>query len=78
MIFRPFGSFLTSGGGTLGQLLIPLVCLTVLLLQTRDPFWAAVCGWWFGENILDIAPYINDARAGQLPLVGGNFGHRSP
>ena len=22
--------------------------------------------------------YINDARAGQLPLLGGNFGHSSP
>jgi hypothetical protein len=78
VIFRPLGSFITSLGGTLGQLLIPLICLTVLLLQTRDPFGAAVCCWWFGENFLDIAPYINDARAGELPLLGGNFGHSSP
>jgi hypothetical protein len=78
VIFRPFGSFMHSLGGTLGQLLIPLVCLGVLLLKTRDPFGAAACFWWFGENFLDIAPYINDARAGQLPLVGGNFGHSSP
>ena len=25
-----------------------------------------------------MAPYINDARAGQLPLLGGNYGHSSP
>lgn len=78
VLFRPFGSFLTSLGGTLGQLLIPLICLLTLLLKNRDPFGAAVCLWWFGENFLDIAPYINDARAGELPLVGGNFGHSSP
>ncbi len=78
VIFRPFGSFIHSLGGTLGQLLIPLVCLGVLLLKTRDPFGAAACFWWFGENFLDIAPYINDARAGRLPLVGGNFGSSSP
>lgn len=78
LFFRPFGSFVTSLGGTLGQLLIPLICLVVLLLKTRDAFGAAVCLWWFGENFLDIAPYINDARAGVLPLVGGNFGESSP
>jgi hypothetical protein len=78
VIFRPFGQFFTSLGGTLGQLLVPLICLGVLLVQTRDPFGAALCGWWFGENFLDIAPYLGDARAGELPLVGGNFGHSSP
>ncbi len=70
VIFRPFGRFMTSLGGTLGQLLIPLVCLAILLLKSRDPFGAAVCLWWFGENFLDIAPYLNDARAGVLPLLG--------
>jgi hypothetical protein len=59
-------------------LLIPLVCMVTLLLKNRDNFGAAVCLWWFGENFLDIAPYINDARAGEMPLVGGNFGHSSP
>lgn len=78
IFFRPFGEFVTSLGGTLGQLLMPLIAMLVLLLQTRDPFGASVALWWFGENFLDIAPYINDARAGVLPLVGGNFGHSSP
>ena len=78
VLFRPFGQFIASLGGTLGQLLMPLICMLVLLLKTRDPFGAAVALWWLGQNFLDIAPYINDARAGQLPLVGGNFGHSSP
>lgn len=78
VLFSPFGDFIASLGGTLGQLLMPLICLGVLLVKTRDPFGAAVALWWFGQNFLDIAPYINDARAGQLPLVGGNFGHSSP
>lgn len=78
VIFRLFGNFIGSLGGTLGQLLMPLIAGATLLLKTRDPFGAAVCLWWFGENFLDIAPYINDARAGQLPLLGGNFGHSAP
>jgi hypothetical protein len=78
VVFRPFGAFMHSLGGTLGQLLMPAVCCAVLLLRTCDPFGAAVALWWFGENFLDIAPYIDDARAGALPLLGGNFGHSAP
>jgi hypothetical protein len=78
VIFRPFGQFIQSLGGTLGQLLMPAICCGVLLIQTRDPFGASVALWWFGENFLDIAPYMADAQAGVLPLVGGNFGHSSP
>ncbi len=78
VLFRPLGTFMTSLGGTLGQLLIPAICGIVLLVKTRDAFGAAVSLWWFGENFLDIAPYINDAQAGELPLLGGNFGHSAP
>jgi len=78
ILFRPFPPVITSLGGSLGQLMMPLICLFVLLFRTRDLFGAAVCLWWFGENLLDIAPYINDARSLSLPLLGGNFGHSSP
>jgi hypothetical protein len=78
LLFRPFGAFMQSLGGTLGQLLMPAICLGVLLVQTRDPFGASVALWWLGENFLDIAPYIDDARSGDLPLIGGNFGHSAP
>jgi len=72
------GSFMHSLGGSLGQLSMPLICLAVLLVKTRDAFGASVCLWWFGENFIDLEPYINDARSLTLPLVGGNFGHSSP
>lgn len=78
ILFRPFGAFVTSLGGTLLQLLVPLVCGGVLFLQQKDGFAAAFCLWWFGENFLDIAPYMADARTGVLPLVGGNTGQSSP
>ncbi|MFH1487634.1 MAG: TFIIB-type zinc ribbon-containing protein, partial [Pseudomonadota bacterium] len=78
LIFRPFGRFMTSLGGSLGQLLMPLVCLVVLLLSTRDPLGSSISLWWFGENFMDLAPYINDARAGRLPLLGGNTGRSAP
>jgi hypothetical protein len=33
-----------------------------------------VCLWWTGENLVDLGPYIADARALQLPLLGGKTG----
>jgi hypothetical protein len=77
VVFGIFGQFIGSLGGTLGQLLMPLIAMLALLRQ-RDTFGASLCFWWFGQNFLDIAPYMADARAGQLPLVGGNFGHSAP
>ena len=78
IFFRPFGTFVTSLGGSLGQLLVPLICLAALVLKTRDAFGGAVCLWWFGQNFVDLAPYINDARSLSLPLLGGNVGKNAP
>jgi hypothetical protein len=74
IIFSPFGQFVQTLGGTLGQLLMPAVCLAVLLIRTRDAFGAAVAQWWLAESFMDIAPYINDARALNLILLGGVTG----
>ena len=41
------------------------------LFQQDDPFGASVCVWWAGESLLDLAPYIDDARSLQLMLLGG-------
>jgi hypothetical protein len=78
IVFRPFGEFITSLGGTLGQLLMPLICFFVFILKSKDTFAASIALWWFGENFMDLAPYINDARELELMLLGGNTGHTSP
>jgi len=78
LFFSPFGDFMHSLGGSLGQCLMPLLCMVAFLRQSQGQFGAAVCLWWFGENLLDIAPYMDDARSLSLPLLGGNVGHASP
>lgn len=78
VIFGLFGAFIGSLGGTLAQLLMPAICGVALLWQRQDTFGASLCLWWFGQNFLDIAPYMADARAGELPLLGGNYGKSSP
>lgn len=77
VVFAPFGDFIRTLGGTLGQLLVPLLVLGAFL-QRRDPFGASVGGWWLGHSFLDCAPYINDARAGRLELLGGVTGSEMP
>lgn len=73
VIFSFFGRFMHVFGGSLMQWLVPLT-VTVAFLLKRNPFAASVCLWWCGESLIDIAPYINDARAGQLMLLGGVTG----
>ncbi len=77
LLFGLFGRFITVLGGSLGQLLIPLVCMLTLLIKTRDPFGASVAFWWLGQNFLDLAPYIGDARALKLTLLGGITGQEA-
>lgn len=74
IIFMPFGRFIMFLGGTLGQLLMPLICMCALLVTTRNTFGASASLWWLGQNFIDIAPYINDARALRLILIGGATG----
>ncbi|TRZ98097.1 MAG: hypothetical protein D4R81_11215 [Nitrospiraceae bacterium] len=74
IFFSPFGRFMTVLGGSLMQLLMPLVCLGAFLYPNRNAFAAAVALWWFAENLMDLAPYIGDSRAGELPLLGGVTG----
>ena len=74
LLFMPFGRFMTILGGSLGQILLPLACLGTFLLKTRDPFGGSVALWWTAENFMDVAPYINDARAMDLILLGGFTG----
>jgi hypothetical protein len=74
ILFIPLGHFMTVLGGSLTQVLVPLVCAGAFLWQTRDAFGAAVAIWWAGENLIDVAPYINDARDLQLVLLGGKTG----
>ena len=74
VFLMPFGRFLSVLGGSLFQVAIPLLCGAVFLLKNRDPFAASVTLWWTGQSLMDLAPYVADARALRLPLLGGRTG----
>ena len=78
IFFAPFGRLMRVFGGSLLQVLVPLIVMFVFLFKTRDPFGAAVALWWTAESLMDVAVYINDARAGELMLLGGSTGKTNP
>lgn len=68
LLFSWFGLFLAVAGGTLLQLLAPLLSAVMF---ARQPDWFAlpICGAWLATNLYDVATYVGDARAMELPLV---------
>lgn len=56
-------------GGTVAQVLFPAVCM-LEFWRRRWTMSYALCGIWFGQNLLNVARYMADARAMQLPLAG--------
>lgn len=70
LVFAPFGEVMTILGGSLFQVAFPLV-FVAYFLRRGDRFGAAVCLWWVAQNCWDVAIYVADARAQELPLVGG-------
>lgn len=78
IFFIPFGRFMTILGGSLGQLIMPVIVGAALIVKNRDTFGGSIALWWLGQSLMDLAPYIGDARALQLQLVGGGTGQDRP
>lgn len=78
IFLMPFGEFMAILGGSLFQLLLPLICAGTVLWSNRDPFGAGLGVWWLGVSLLDLAPYIYDARQPQLIMLGGHTGEDGP
>ena len=70
IFFRVLGETASLYGGTLGQLVFPVVA-GVVLWRRHETLGFAIAGIWFFENFLNIAVYMADARTQVLPLVGG-------
>ena len=69
ILFSPFGEFLAAAGGSITQLAAP-VAVAWMLKRQGDWFGVAVGGSWLGYSLANLATYIADARAQELPLVG--------
>ena len=87
MLFMPFGIAVLGRtmvilGGSLTQVAFPLIFFGYFFRKQgdgrrRDLFAAMVCLWWSGINLLDVAIYCADSRAGELMLLDGLTGKES-
>jgi hypothetical protein len=78
VLFMPFGNFMNILGGSLFQLLLPFGTGIAFFWINKDNFGAAIGMWWVSVSLLDLAPYIYDARHPQLILLGGHTGEDGP
>jgi hypothetical protein len=78
VLFTPFGSFMGILGGSLFQLLLPLGISIAFIWLNKDNFGATIGMWWASASLLDLAPYIYDARHPRLILLGGHTGEDGP
>ena len=78
VLFMPLGDFMSILGGSLFQLLLPFGIGIAFLSINKDNFGAAIGMWWTGVSLLDLAPYIYDARYPKLILLGGHTGEDDP
>jgi len=69
-IFGLLGGTIGIWGGTIMELLVPLAFAVYFTMRGETP-GTAFSVFWFGENFVYISAYIADARAMELPLVGG-------
>ena len=67
--FSWFGHTVMILGGTLGELLVPLLCALYFFWQ-REATGFAFSSFWFFENFPYVGTYMADARTASLPLVG--------
>ena len=70
LVFSAFGETLTILGGSAFQVICPLAFVGYFV-RTKQYYAAAVTTSWVGVNLLNVARYIGDARAQDLPLLGG-------
>lgn len=70
VLFIPLGRFMAILGGSLFQILLPLIFLVAFTIK-RDNFAASIMLWWCGQNFIDVSPYIQDAPYRSLPLISG-------
>jgi hypothetical protein len=70
LVFSAFGETLTVLGGSALQVIVPLAFVGYFT-RTKQRYAASVTMAWVGVNLLNVARYVGDARAQDLPLLGG-------
>lgn len=73
LLFRPFGEFLMIAGGSLFQVIIPIVFVGYFVWYEKY-YSAAMVLFWVGQSLLNVFIYASDAVVMQLVLTSGLTG----
>lgn len=71
LLFMPLGEFMTIAGGSLFQIIVPVVFVAYFLYH-KNYFSSALVLFMVGESLLNVSVYAGDAFAMELPLLGGD------
>jgi hypothetical protein len=63
------GQFICALMGSVFQVAVPIAVI-VIFYQQPDYFGMSVGGFWLSYSLFELAAYVGDARAQDLPLVG--------
>lgn len=72
-IFHIFGEFIGVAGGSIMQVLVPLVFFGYFVYRGQY-YSASFILFWVGQSTLNVFVYANDAVVMQLPLLSGMTG----
>jgi hypothetical protein len=75
ILFIPFGRTMTILGGSITQLVVPVIATLYLIIRQRDYFGGVFGTCWVAFSSWDLALYVGDARTENLPLVSMGSGH---
>jgi len=70
-VFRPFGKFIYTLGGSMMQVIIPSLFI-LYFAWNRKRFGVQVSMLYLAQNIMNVSVYVGDAVERKLPLLGGN------
>lgn len=73
LIFRLFGEFMMIAGGSLFQVIMPILFVGYFIWQ-KSYYSAAIVSLWVGQSILNVWVYASDAVVMQLVLTSGFTG----
>ncbi len=73
IFFRILGEFMGIAGGSLFQIIVPVIFFGYFVYY-KKLFSASIVLFWVGNNFLDVYVYASDAVVMQLPLLSGLTG----
>lgn len=68
VLFMFFGEFMHILGGSLLEILIPLL-VTIHFVRSKQLFSAGCTSWWMATAFLSVSIYASDANERLLPLI---------